>query len=766
MSALAAWTNTPAAQAAGWALIHFLWEGAALAAILAVALFLLPLSSARARYAAACLTLLAMPLAFAVTLFLLLQAQPHAAAAAAHPRFPLPRLAVPSLAAAPTPTTRTLRDFLPWLAPCWFAGVAFFYARGLTAWLAACRLRHRGICAPPPGIERRLAALCARLRISRSVRLFESCFVDAPVLVGYLRPIILMPLGCLSNLPAGQIECILIHELAHIRRHDYLVNLLQSFVEGLLFYHPAVWWASRMAREERENCCDDAVIAITGDARVYAATLAALENRRALAPEAAVAANGGSLMKRIRRLLTEPQPAQPAATPAFAAALLLVTFSGALAAWPAKPPARRTDVARMARLLESRIVEPQWSPPARELQEYARQEAILALAKPAPQEPQTLTDQERKAKDKALRKELATPYRKWLNEDVAYIISDEERSAFLRLQTGEERETFIEQFWVRRDPAHNSAENQYKDEYYRRIAYANEHFSTSIPGWKTDRGRIYITYGPPDEIDDHSSGGSYDRPPEEGGGKTTTFPFQQWRYRNIEGVGANVMVEFVDTTRTGEFHMTMDPSEKDALLYVANAGLTIPEQAGIADKSQRFQNSDGTHTAQPQGGLVQIAPGMQKIHTSSGLELQVMLPVVDAPFRVYFAYDPNKKQATQADSPAQPRTANIVQSTQDQRVSVIVGNAAGQGVSGWSVAMVQLDPSSTHSFHVFGEVTTPAPAGRVLEAFDGEAKPSEKSQMVFTRLVPLPAGSYRLVVVVKDITSGEAKNSEIAFQVN
>jgi GWxTD domain-containing protein len=214
-----------------------------------------------------------------------------------------------------------------------------------------------------------------------------------------------------------------------------------------------------------------------------------------------------------------------------------------------------------------------------------------------------LTDRERKAREKALRKELATPYRKWLNEDVTYIITDEERSAFLRLQTDDEREQFIEQFWLRRDPSPDTMENEFKEEHYRRIAYANEHYASGIPGWKTDRGRIYITYGPADEVEDHSSGGSYERPPEEGGGTTSTFPFQKWRYRYIEGIGNNVIIEFVDPTMSGEFHMTMDPSEKDALLYVPNAGLTILEQMGITDKTARFNNSDGTHLAAPLGGL-------------------------------------------------------------------------------------------------------------------------------------------------------------------
>src|SRR5579885_1903276 len=163
-----------------------------------------------------------------------------------------------------------------------------------------------------------------------------------------------------------------------------------------------------------------------------------------------------------------------------------------------------------------------------------------------------LTEKQRRKREEKLRKELETPYRKWLNEDVAYIITDEERAAFKKLQTDEEREQFIEQFWLRRDPTPDTVENEFKEEHYRRIAYANEHYASGIPGWKTDRGRIYITFGPPDEIESHPSGGTYERPPEEGGGTTSTYPFEDWRYRYIEGIGTNIIIEFVDPTMTGE----------------------------------------------------------------------------------------------------------------------------------------------------------------------------------------------------------------------
>src|ERR1700744_4211576 len=206
-----------------------------------------------------------------------------------------------------------------------------------------------------------------------------------------------------------------------------------------------------------------------------------------------------------------------------------------------------------------------------------------------------LTPKQIKKKQEALKKELETPWKKWLNEDVTYIITDEERKAFKQLNTDEEREQFVEQFWLRRDPTPDTVENEYKEEHYRRIAYANERFASGIPGWKTDRGRIYITFGPADEIDEHPSGGTYERPAAEGGGETTTFPFEDWRYRYIEGIGNDVMIEFVDTTMTGEYHMTMDPPERDALTYVPGAGLTLAEQLGMSDKMARFTRTDGTH---------------------------------------------------------------------------------------------------------------------------------------------------------------------------
>src|ERR1700752_4377262 len=203
---------------------------------------------------------------------------------------------------------------------------------------------------------------------------------------------------------------------------------------------------------------------------------------------------------------------------------------------------------------------------------------------PAPQK----LDKETKRKMKRTLKELDTPYRQWLTEDVTYIISPDERNAFLQLDTNEEREQFIEQFWLRRSSNPDLPENDFKEEHYRRIAYANEHFASGIPGWKTDRGRMYIMWGPADEVESHPTGGTYDRPFEEGGGSTSTYPFETWRYRYIEGIGNEVILEFVDPTMSGEYRLTTNPDEKDALLHVDGLGLTLDEQLNGGNKGDRI----------------------------------------------------------------------------------------------------------------------------------------------------------------------------------
>ncbi|HZI56055.1 MAG TPA: GWxTD domain-containing protein [Verrucomicrobiae bacterium] len=196
----------------------------------------------------------------------------------------------------------------------------------------------------------------------------------------------------------------------------------------------------------------------------------------------------------------------------------------------------------------------------------------------------------KKKDDKAAQIEkLGGVYKKWLDEDVRWIITDEELSAFKKLTTNAERDVFIEGFWQRRDPTPDTAENEFKEEHYRRIAYANEHFAAGMPGWRTDRGRIYVMYGAPTSIDAHPMGGPYQRPAEEGGGQTSTFPFEVWRYRYLEGIGQEIEIEFVDDCGCGAYEMTLDRSKKDALLHVPNAGLTTMEEMGQASKADRFR---------------------------------------------------------------------------------------------------------------------------------------------------------------------------------
>jgi GWxTD domain-containing protein len=201
--------------------------------------------------------------------------------------------------------------------------------------------------------------------------------------------------------------------------------------------------------------------------------------------------------------------------------------------------------------------------------------------------PRPLSRNDRKANQKRLKVELRGPYRKWLDQDVIYIITPEERAAFKQLSNDEERDHFIEIFWFNRDPTPDTVENEYEDEHYRRLEYANERFGAAIPGWKTDRGRIYILHGPPDQIESHPSGGTYDRSPQEGGGTTSTFPFERWRYRYLEDVGQEVVIEFVDTCMCGDYHMTMEPTEKDAL---AHTPMGQPPNSRFMDNPRKFED--------------------------------------------------------------------------------------------------------------------------------------------------------------------------------
>jgi GWxTD domain-containing protein len=656
MTPLESWVHTPLAQSplaqselartVSFALAHSLWEGLLIAVVLAAALCVA--RSSRARYGAACVAMLFQLASFGVTLVRLLP-QPMDLSTAPHASgIPAAPTGLPIVPVEAPPAPASLAAWFPWIASCWAAGVLFFHLRSLGGWIAARRLRQSGVCHAPGEWQQRLDGLAARVRVSKPAALLESCLADVPVVIGYVRPVILMPVGLLAGLPVAQMEAILIHELAHIRRQDYLVNLMQTFVEGLLFYHPAVWWISGVIRAERENCCDDLAVAATGDARQYAAALAALEQNRWAAHELALAATGGSLVKRIRRLLQQPERPRAAWTPVFSASLMVAGAGIALASWqttPAPKPPAPVPAASAVPAAPVTVELPAAPPrkPARPI--------LIAQALQTPPAPQASQSVEQQLRDALQREDtaptnLATPYKKWLNEDVAYIITDEERKTFKKLTTDAEREQFITQFWLRRDPTPGTPENEFKAEHYRRIAYANEQYATSsipsLPGWKTDRGRIYITFGPPDEIDDHSSGGAYVRPAEEGGGTTSTFPFQQWRYRYIDGIGNNVVVEFVDPTYTKEYRMTMDPSEKDALRFVSlsqppqvKAGESNPAQvkalmAGRGQPTAAVPNSASVFVSVGEGPKVTVAVTSAKMNT----QVSVALPSTSGKYDV------------------------------------------------------------------------------------------------------------------------------------
>lgn len=383
--------------------------------------------------------------------------------------------------------------------------------------------------------------------------------------------------------------------------------------------------------------------------------------------------------------------------------------------------------------------------------------------KPAPAKRETvakpLSERAKRQQEDRLRKELEAPYRRWLDEDVGYIITNEERTAFKRMSTAEEQESFIEQFWLRRDPTPDTAENEFKEEHYRRIAYANERFASGIPGWKTDRGRIYITYGPADEIESHPSGGTYNRPFEEGGGTTSTYPFEIWRYRWIEGVGTDVLIEFVDPTMTGEYRMTMDPSEKDALLHVPNAGLTLMEEMGLADKADRFSRTDGTRLGVPQDQLVTRLQPFERLQQYANLQKPPAIKFRDLEAAV-------NSKITYNILPMQARVdyVRMTNSSVLTNITLLFERKdlqfqAKEGVHKATVNIYgRITNMSRRVINVFEDpVTVDVPAELLQEAVKGSS--------VYGKSIPLAPGMYRLNIVAKDVVGGNMNNYEVALNV-
>ena len=369
---------------------------------------------------------------------------------------------------------------------------------------------------------------------------------------------------------------------------------------------------------------------------------------------------------------------------------------------------------------------------------------------PANQDPlrRPLSDKEKFKQQKELRNELKGPYKKWVDEDVRWIITDQELKSFKSLSNDEERDNFIENFWRRRNPDPDSPENEFREENYRRIAYANEHFAAGKPGWKTDRGHMYIAYGKPDSIESHPSGGSYERPMEEGGGETSTFPFETWHYRYIEGIGENIDIEFVDTCMCGDYHMTLDRSEKDALLHVPGAGATLGEQMGTSKRTDRFN-----------GGLENLGGGpMATSNQAKEFDRLEQFSKLQAPPVVKFkdleSFLVNHKVLNGPFFPFEVRT-DYVKVTEDTVLVPLTLQIRNRDIT-----FNTKDGVAKGEVNVLGRIATIT--DRVVQTFEQTLEVEEPSELLGKALdqasvhwwaLPLKPGRYRVDIAIKDVNN-------------
>jgi GWxTD domain-containing protein len=362
--------------------------------------------------------------------------------------------------------------------------------------------------------------------------------------------------------------------------------------------------------------------------------------------------------------------------------------------------------------------------------------------------------QDPSGKVRVVKEEREKIYSNWVNRDVAYIITNEEKKAFKALKTDEERENFIAQFWARRDPNPDTEENEYREEFYERIAYANEHFASGIPGWKTDRGRVYITWGKPDSIESRPSGGSYDRPSYEGGGSTTTYPFEIWFYRHLEGIGSGIEIEFVDPTGTGEYRIARNAFEKDALAMVPGGGLTLNEQLGLSSKADRLTGGGSNYYQREQDSpfrRMEIINGLSKPPAVKYSDLQTLTdsPVIDNnpldfDLRVDFFRQSDERVVT----------AFTVQAENKNLVFEPVGGieTARMNIHGRIMAV-----SGKRSGIFEDSVVATATREELIEA--------KNRKSVYQKAVALTPGRYKVDVVVRDVVSGNKGVRSIGFEV-
>ena len=353
-----------------------------------------------------------------------------------------------------------------------------------------------------------------------------------------------------------------------------------------------------------------------------------------------------------------------------------------------------------------------------------------------------------------VRPEVKKVYKDWVNKDVAYIITNDEKKAFNKLTTDEERENFIENFWRRRDPNPDTEENEFREEFYERIAYANEHFTSGIPGWKTDRGRIYITWGKPDSIESRPSGGTYDRPSYEGGGTTTTYPFETWFFRHLEGVGSGIEIEFVDPTGTGEYRIARSPYDKDALAMVPGGGMTLNEQLGLSSKADRLIGAGNQNFMREQDSpfrRMEIITSLQRPPQVKFSDLQANLdsPVIDNnpldfDLRVDFFRQSDERVVT----------AFTIQTENKELVFEQIGGL------------------ETARMNIFGRVT--AVSGKRSGIFEDsvttsaspkELSEAEERKSIYQKAIALTSGTYKVDVIVRDVTTGSRGVRSIGFTV-
>jgi GWxTD domain-containing protein len=349
-------------------------------------------------------------------------------------------------------------------------------------------------------------------------------------------------------------------------------------------------------------------------------------------------------------------------------------------------------------------------------------------------------------KPRNVKPELKKAYKDWLEKDVTYVITDEERKAFKKLATDDERERFIEEFWRRRDPDPDTDENEFKEEYYERIAYANEHFASGIPGWKTDRGRIWIMYGKPDERETHPTGGSYDRPSYEGGGSTTTYPFEIWFYRYLAGVGSGIEIEFVDPTGSGEYRIARNASEKDALLNVPGAGLTLSEELGLSSKADRITGAGGVGNA-----------GYQREQDSPFSRLQLLADLSRPPQVKFNDLASAVNTGVIEENPLNFDLRVDFFRQSDERVIT----ALTIQTSNKDLVFQDSGGLQQARINIFGRITSVA--GRRAGIFEDpvittattqELSDAKERKSAYQKAIALAPGTYKVDVIVRDVASG------------